>query len=81
MLMISTRVSVVGTDQKDRQKEATHASITTYCDKWDFAGIRANQNVSIRKLKMGTFFNTYKIYFFKTLNLAFKMAFLHGSLN
>ena len=29
MLMISTRVSAVGTDQKDRQKEATHASITT----------------------------------------------------
>ena len=53
-----------------------------YCDKWDFAGIRANQNVSIRKLKMGTFFfNACKIYFFETLNLAFKMAFLHGSLN
>ena len=29
MLMISTRVSAVGTDQKDRQKEVTHASITT----------------------------------------------------
>ena len=31
--------------------------------------------------KWAPFFNTYKIYFFKTLNLAFKMAFLHGSLN
>ena len=27
-----------------------------YCDKWDFAGIRANQNLSIQKLKMGTSF-------------------------
>ena len=25
-----------------------------YCDKWDFAGIRANQNLLIQKLKMGT---------------------------
>jgi len=31
--------------------------------------------------KWAPFFNAYKIYFFKTLNLAFKMAFLHGSLN
>ena len=27
-----------------------------YCDKWDFAGIRANQNLLIQKLKMGTSF-------------------------
>ena len=31
--------------------------------------------------KWAPFFNTCKIYFFETLNLAFKMAFLHGSLN
>ena len=31
--------------------------------------------------KRAPFFNTCKIYFFKTLNSAFKIAFLHGSLN
>ena len=37
--------------------------------------------MSIRKLKMGTFYNTCKIYFFETLNLAFRIAFSHWSLN
>ena len=48
-----------------------------YCDKWDFAGIRANQNLSIQKIKMGTCFENLQNVIFVTLNLAIIISFLH----